>query len=130
MAVSPELISKVTDAVLEECLESQNRPLERIYAILYLDTIHVKIRDAGAVDMRAMCLALVVDEDGCKHMVGMWIGENETAKFWLSVLNDLKVRGLQDALIAVMDGLKGFAEALETAFPKTTVQTCICCVIR
>ena len=128
--VSPELISTVTDAVMDECFEWQNRPLEGTYAILYLDAIHVKIRDAGTVDVRAVYLAIGVDEDGCKDVLGMWIGENEGAKFWLSVLNDLKARGLQDVLIAVVDGLKGFPEALETAFPKTTVQTCIVHLLR
>ena len=128
--VSADLIARVTDAVLEEFSEWQNRPLADTYAIVYLDAIHVKVREAGAVTTRAVSLAIGIDETGHKAVLGLWLGEHEGAKFWLNVLNELKVRGLQDILIAVVDGLKGFPEALETAFPQTTVQTCIVHLIR
>lgn len=128
--VSADLIARVTDAVLEEFSEWQHRPLPDTYAIIYLDAIHVKVRDAGAVTTRAVYLAIGVDETGHKEVLGLWLGEHEGAKFWLSVLNDLKVRGVKDILITVVDGLKGFPEALETAFPYTTVQTCIVHLLR
>ena len=128
--VSADLIARVTDAVLEEYSEWQHRPLPDTYAIVYLDAIHVKVRDAGAVTTRAVYLAIGVDETGHKEVLGLWLGEHEGAKFWLSVLNELKVRGVKDILITVVDGLKGFPEALETAFPYTTVQTCIVHLLR
>ena len=128
--VSADLIARVTDAVLEEYSEWQHRPLPDTYAIIYLDAIHVKVRDAGAVTTRAVYLAIGVDETGHKEVLGLWLGEHEGAKFWLSVLNELKVRGVKDILITVVDGLKGFPEALETAFPYTTVQTCIVHLLR
>lgn len=128
--VSADLIARVTDAVLEEYSEWQHRPLPDTYAIIYLDAIHVKVRDAGAVTTRAVYLAIGVDETGHKEVLGLWLGEHEGAKFWLSVLNDLKMRGVKDILITVVDGLKGFPEALETAFPYTTVQTCIVHLLR
>ena len=128
--VSPDLISRVTESVMEEFAEWQGRPLDSTYAILYLDAIYVKMRDAGAVSKRAVYLAIGVNEDGRKDVLGMWIGENEGAKFWLSVLNELKARGVEDVLIAVVDGLQGFPDALETAFPQTTVQTCIVHLLR
>ena len=128
--VSADLIARVTDVVLEEFSEWQNRPLADTYAIVYLDAIHVKVREAGAVTTRAVYLALGIDATGHKAVLGFWLGEHEGAKFWLNVLNELKMRGLKDILIAVVDGLKGFPEALETAFPNTTVQTCIVHLIR
>ncbi len=134
--VSPDLISRVTDVVMEEYAEWQSRPLRDTYAIVYLDAIHVKVRDAGSVSTRralagpATYLAIGVDEGGHKDVLGLWLGEHEGAKFWLNVLNELKSRGLRDILIAVVDGLKGFPEALETAFPETTVQTCIVHLMR
>ena len=128
--VSADLIARVTDAVLEEFSEWQNRPLADTYAIVYLDAIHVKVREAGAVSTRAVYLAIGIDETGHKAVLGFWLGEHEGAKFWLTVLHELKMRGLKDILIAVVDGLKGFPEALETAFPNTTVQTCIVHLIR
>ena len=128
--VSADLIARVTDAVLDEFTEWQHRPLADTYAIVYLDAIHVKVREAGAVTTRAVYLAIGIDESGHKAVLGLWLGEHEGAKFWLNVLNELKVRGLKDILIAVVDGLKGFPEALETAFPNTTVQTCIVHLIR
>ena len=128
--VSADLIARVTDAVLEEFSEWQSRPLADTYAIVYLDAIHVKVREAGAVTTRAVYLAIGIDETGHKAVLGLWLGEHEGAKFWLGVLKDLKMRGLKDILIALVDGLKGFPEALETAFPNTTVQTCIVHLIR
>ena len=128
--VSADLIARVTDAVLEEYTEWHHRPLPDTYAILYLDAIHVKVREAGAVTTRAVSLAIGIDETGHKAVLGLWLGEHEGAKFWLTVLHELKMRGLKDILIAVVDGLKGFPEALETAFPNTTVQTCIVHLIR
>ena len=104
--------------------------MDRCYAIVYLDAIHVKIRDSGTVDLHAVYLAIGIDQRGHKSLLGMWLGEKEGAKFWLSVLNDLKMRGVEDILIAVVDGLKGFPEALAAAFPDTTVQTCIVHLIR
>lgn len=130
VSVSADLIARVTDVVMEEFAEWQNRPLADTYAIVYLDAIHVKVREAGAVTTRAVYLAIGIDEFGYKEVLGIWLGEHEGAKFWLTVLNELKVRGLQDILIAVVDGLKGFPEALETAFPNTTVQTCIVHLLR
>lgn len=128
--VSHDLIARVTDAVMEEFAEWQSRPLRDTYPIVYLDAIHVKVRDAGSVSTRAVYLAIGVDEAGLKSVLGMWLGEHEGAKFWLNVLNELKARGVKDILIAVVDGLKGFPEALEAAFPRTTVQTCIVHLMR
>ena len=128
--VSADLIARVTDAVLEEFSEWQHRPLPDTCAIIYLDAIHVKVRDAGAVTTRAVYLAIGVDETGHKEVLGLWLGEHEGAKFWLSVLNELKVRGVKEILIAVVDGLKRLPEALEAAFPNITVQTCIVHLLR
>ena len=123
--VSPELISKVTDAVLDELAAWQSRPLESVYAIVYFDAVRVKIRDEGLVRNKAVYLAIGYTCDGFKQILGLWIEQTEGAKFWLSVMNDLKARGLADILIAVVDGLSGFPEAIETAYPQTLVQTCI-----
>ena len=128
--VSPELIAAICDEVYDESEAWRQRPLESCYAIVYLDAIHVKIRDSGTVDLHAVYLAIGIDPQGHKAILGMWLGEKEGAKFWLSVLNDLKMRGVEDILIAVVDGLKGFPEALATAFPDTTVQTCIVHLLR
>ena len=128
--VSPELIAKVTDAVLEEYESWQSRPLSERYPIVYLDAIQVKVRDAGVVTNRAVHLGIGIREDGCKEVLGLWLGEKEGARYWLTVLNELKNRGVQDILIAVVDGLKGFSDALETAFPEVTVQTCVVHLLR
>ena len=128
--VSPDLISHVTDAVIEEVTEWQNRPLEAMYAIVYLDALRVKIRDEGLVANKAVYVALGVRRDGMKEVLGLWIETSEGAKFWLRVMNELKTRGVEDILIAVVDGLKGFPEAINAAFPETTVQGCIVHVIR
>ena len=128
--VSPDLISRVTDAVLEEVKEWQSRPLDPVYPIVFFDALRVKIRDEGMVKNKAVYVALALDTEGHKHVLGLWIEQTEGAKFWLKVMNDLKTRGLQDILIAVVDGLKGFPEAIGAVFPKTTVQTCIVHLIR
>src|SRR6202044_3628649 len=128
--VSPDLISRVTDAVLDEVREWQNRPLEAVYPVVFFDALRVKIRDEGLVKNKAVYVALALDTEGQKHVLGLWIEHTEGAKFWLKVMNDLKVRGLNDILIAVVDGLKGFPEAIGAVFPQTTVQTCIVHLIR
>lgn len=123
--VSPTLISKVTDAVKEQVIEWQNRPLEALYPIVYLDCIVVKIRHDGQVINKSVFLALGINLDGQKKLLGMWLAENEGAKFWLSVLTELKNRGLQDILIACVDGLKGFPDAINSVYPHTRIQLCI-----
>lgn len=128
--VSPALISEVTDAVMSEVTEWQSRPLERVYPVVFLDALRVKIRDEGVVRNKAVYLALGVLPDGRRDILGLWIEQTEGAKFWLKVVNELKCRGVEDILIAVVDGLKGFGEAIEAVFPQTTVQTCIVHLIR
>lgn len=128
--VSPELISKVTDAVLDELKEWQTRPLDSVYAIVYFDAVRVKIRDEGLVKNKAVYLAIGYTCSGYKQILGMWVEQTEGAKFWLSVMNDLKVRGVEDVLIAVVDGLSGFPDAIEAAYPQALVQTCIVHLIR
>lgn len=128
--VSPDLISAVTDAVLDEVNEWQNRPLELCYAIVFFDCLRVKIRDEGFVRNKAVYIALGILPDGTKHILGLWIEQTEGAKFWMRVMNELKNRGLIDILIAVVDGLKGFPEAINAVFPDAVVQTCIVHLIR
>ena len=128
--VSPDLISTVTDAVLEEVAEWQNRPLDACYPLVFLDAIRVKIRDEGFVRNKAVYIALGILPDGTKEILGIWIEQTEGAKFWLRVMNELKSRGVADILIAVVDGLKGFPEAINAVFPRTVVQTCIVHLIR
>lgn len=128
--VSPTLISNVTDAVLEEVQAWQSRPLDGVYPIVYLDALHVKRREDGHVQTSAVYLALGITVEGTKELLGLWIGEAEGAKFWLNVLTELKNRGLQDILIACVDGLKGFPEALEAVYPRTEVQVCIVHLVR
>jgi len=123
--VSPTLISSVTDAVIEDAKAWQSRPLEALYPIVYLDCIHVKVRDAGTVRVKAVYLALGINLAGEKELPGLWIAQTEGAKFWLQVMTELKNRGVQDIFIACVDGLKGFPEAIEAVYPKTTVQLCI-----
>jgi putative transposase len=130
VAVSPQLISEVTDAVLAEVGEWQSRPLERLYPVVFFDALRVKMRDEGVVRNKAVYLAIGVLPDGTRDVLGLWIEQTEGAKFWLKVFNDLRNRGVEDVLIAVVDGLKGFPEAIETVFPRTTVQTCIVHLIR
>ena len=132
LQVSPDLISRVTDAVLDEVRDWQNRALDRMYPIVIFDALRVKIRDADSrmVKNKAVYVALGVTRDGEREVLGLWIAENEGAKFWLSVMTALKNRGVQDILIAVVDGLKGLPEAITAAFPETTVQTCIVHLVR
>ncbi len=128
--VSPDLISAITDAVLEEVTEWQNRPLDICYPLVFFDAIRVKIRDEGFVRNKAVYIALGILPDGTKEILGIWIEQTEGAKFWLRVMNELKSRGVADILIAVVDGLKGFPEAITAVFPETVVQTCIVHLIR
>lgn len=127
---SPTLISKVTDAVKEQVTEWQNRPLDTLYPIVYLDCIVVKVRHGGSVINKAVFLALGINTEGQKELLGMWLAENEGAKFWLNVLTELKNRGLQDILIACVDGLKGFPEAINSVYPQTHIQLCIIHMVR
>ena len=128
--VGRDLISRVTDGVMDDVREWAKRPLEDIYPIVFLDCMVLKIREGGSVQRRALYLALGVTLDGDRDVLGMWFQETEGAKFWMQVLQDLKTRGVRDILICCVDGLKGFPEAIEAIFPKTTVQTCIVHLIR
>jgi putative transposase len=128
--VSPDLISKVTSAVVEDVAAWQNRPLDAVYPIVYLDALVVKVRDQGVVRNKSVYIALAVTLGGAKEVLGLWIEQNEGAKFWLKVVNELKTRGVRDVLIACCDGLKGFPEAIEAVFPQAVVQTCIVHMIR
>jgi putative transposase len=128
--VSPSLISAVTDTVIEDVKAWQGRPLDAVYPIVYLDAIHLKMRAEGQVQNQAVYLALGINLDGHKELLGLWIGESEGSKFWLGVLTELKNRGVEDILIACVDGLKGFPEAIETVYPKTQVQLCIIHLVR
>lgn len=128
--VSPTLISTVTDAVLEDVIAWQSRPLDALYPVVYLDAIHLKLRSEGHVQTLAVYLALALNLEGQKELLGLWVGEAEGAKFWLSVLTELKNRGVDDILIAAVDGLKGFPEAIEAVYPRTRVQLCIVHMVR
>ena len=128
--ISPALISTVTEAVMEEVKAWQARPLDALYPIVYLDCIHVKVRDGGAVRVKAVYLVLGINLSGEKELLGIWIAQTEGAKFWLQVVTELKNRGVTDLFIACVDGLKGFPEAIETVFPKTTVQLCLVHLVR
>jgi putative transposase len=128
--VSPELISTVTDAIVEEITAWQARPLDRVYAVVFFDALRVKIRDEGTVRVKAVYLALGVRTDGQREILGLWIEQTEGAKFWLKVFTELRARGCEDILIAVTDGLPGMPDALEAAYPRTTLQTCIVHLIR
>ncbi len=128
--VSATLISKVTDAVIEQVIEWQSRPLDAVYPVIYLDCIVVKIRQDKKVINKAIYLALGVNMEGHKELLGLWLSENEGAKFWLNVLTELQNRGVKDILIACVDGLKGFPDAINTAFPETQIQLCIVHMVR
>jgi putative transposase len=128
--VSPDLISAVTDAVLDEVAAWQARPLEAAYPLVFFDALRVKVRDEGLVRNKAVHIALGVRADGAKEVLGLWLEQNEGAKFWLRVMNELRTRGVEDILIAVVDGLKGFPEAILAVFPEATVQTCIVHLLR
>jgi putative transposase len=127
---SPQLISTVTDAVLEEVGRWQNRPLDALYAIVFFDALRVKMRDEGTVRNKAVYLAIGVTADGRKDVLGIWIEQTEGAKFWLRVMTELKNRGVHDILIGVVDGLKGFPDAINAVFPETQIQTCIVHLLR
>ncbi|EBL4302318.1 IS256 family transposase [Salmonella enterica subsp. enterica serovar Infantis] len=128
--VSPSLISKVTDAVKEQVTERQNRQPDALYPIVYMDCIVVKVRQNGSVINKAVFLALGINTEGQKELLGMWLAENEGEKFWLSVLTELKTRGVQDILIACVDGLKGFPDAINSVFPQPHIQLCIIHMVR
>jgi len=128
--VSPDLISTVTDGVIDEVRAWQSRPLDAVYPILYLDALQVKVKDQGRVSNKAIYLAIGVNLHGTKEVLGMWSSETEGAKFWLSIITELKNRGVRDIFIACVDGLKGFPEAIETIFPKTQVQLCLVHLVR
>jgi len=130
VSVGRDLISRVTDAVMDDVREWQQRPLEDVYPVLFLDCMMVKIRDGGTVQRRACYLALAIRMDGERDVLGMWFQESEGAKFWMQILTELKDRGVSDILICCVDGLAGFPEAIEAVFPKTVVQTCIVHLIR
>lgn len=128
--VSPTFISQVTNEVLDEVKQWQQRPLDALYPVVYLDCLVVRSRDSGAVQNKSVYLALGINTDGEKELLGLWMAQTEGAKFWLSVMNELKNRGVQDIFIACCDGLKGFPEAIEAVYPKTQVQLCIVHQIR
>ena len=128
--VSPTLISTVTDGVMDEIKQWQSRPLDAVYPVIYLDCIHAKVRDAGSVRAKAIYLAIGINMEGHKEILGLWIAQTEGAKFWLSVVTELKNRGVQDIFIACVDGLKGFPEAIETVYPYAIVQLCIVHMVR
>ncbi len=128
--VSPDLTSTVTDGVIDEVRQWQSRPLDALYPILYLDALQVKVKDQGRVSNKALYLAVGVNMFGLKEVLGMWASENEGAKFWLSIITELKARGVRDIFIACVDGLKGFPEAIEAIFPKTQVQLCLVHLLR
>jgi transposase-like protein len=128
--VSPTLISNVTNKIVPLIKEWQNRPLQGVYAVVYMDAIHFKVKQDGAIVNKAAYMVIGIDLDGNKDVLGMWIGENESSKFWLSVLNDLRNRGVQDILIICVDNLSGFSEAIAACYPKTEIQKCIIHQIR
>ena len=128
--ISDSTISRVTEKVMPLVKEWQNRPLEQIYAVVFLDAIHYHVRSEGHVVKKAVYIALGIDMEGHRDVLGMYVGENESAKFWLTILNSLKNRGVEDILIACVDGLSGFPQAIEAAYPETEVQQCIVHQIR
>lgn len=128
--VSPDLISRVTDAVADEVQTWQSRPLDAVWPIVFLDALVIKVRDQGVVQNKSAYIALGMGVDGHKEVLGIWLESNEGAKFWLKVISELKNRGVQDILIACCDGLKGFPQAIEAVFPRAVVQTCIVHMIR
>ena len=128
--ISADLISSVTDAVIDEIRDWQNRPLEALYPVIIFDALRVKIRDEGVVKNKAVYLALGITQTGTKEILGLWIEQTEGAKFWLRVMTELRNRGVQDVLICLVDGLKGFPEAIEAVFPQAQIQTCIVHLMR
>ena len=127
---SDTTISRITDKILPVVREWQSRPLEEIYAVVFMDAIHFHVRSEGQIIKKAVYIAIGINMDGMKEVLGMWVGENESAKFWLSVMNSLKNRGVEDILIACVDGLTGFTNAIEAVYPKTEIQQCIIHQIR
>lgn len=130
LSVSDMTISRVTDKILPVVKEWQMRPLESIYAVVFMDAIHFHVRSKGQIIKKAVYIAIGVQMDGIREVLGMWVGENESAKFWLGILNGLKNRGVDDILIACVDGLTGFTNAIEAVYPKTEIQQCIIHQIR
>jgi putative transposase len=130
LSVSPATLSKITDSVIEEVKTWQNRPLESVYPFVWLDAIHYKVKEDGAIKTKAVYCLIGINREGVKDLLGLYISENEGARFWLGVLSDIQNRGVVDILIACIDNLKGFAEAIETIFPKTEVQLCVVHQIR
>ncbi|NLX84902.1 MAG: IS256 family transposase [Synergistaceae bacterium] len=130
LSVSDSTISRITDKILPLVKEWQSRPLESVYAVVFMDAIHYHVRSEGQIIKKAVYIAIGINMEGTREVLGMWVGENESAKFWLSVLNSLKNRGLEDILIACVDGLTGFPGAIEAAYPKTEIQQCIIHQIR
>lgn len=130
ISVSADLISRVTDEVVDEVKAWQTRPLDQIYPVIFFDALFVKVRDEGTVRNKAVYLAIGIAMDGMKEILGLWIEQTEGAKFWLRVMNELRARGIKDCLIAVVDGLKGFPQAINSVFPETQVQTCIVHLMR
>ncbi|QRN84670.1 IS256 family transposase [Clostridia bacterium] len=128
--VSPTMISQITEKILPVIKEWQQRPLQEVYAHLIMDAIHYKVRQDGKIVNKAVYIILGIDLDGKKDVVGMWVGENETSKFWLKVLTDLQHRGVKDVLIVSIDGLNGFKEAIQAVYPDTRIQRCIVHMIR
>src|SRR5439155_17874904 len=128
--VSPELISRVTDAVIDEMRAWQSRPLDAVYLVVYLDALFVKIRDKGVVRNKAVYIAVGLGPDGRKEVLGLWIQNTEGAKFWLAILTELRQRGVQDILVLCADGLTGLPDAVEAAFPEAIFQTCIVHMVR
>ena len=130
LEVSESTVSRITDKILPIAKEWQRRPLESIYAVVFMDAIHYHVRKEGSIVKKAVYIAIGVDLNGSKDVLGMWVGENESAKFWLSVMNEIKNRGVDDILITCVDGLTGFVEAIEAVYPKTEIQKCIIHQIR
>ena len=128
--VSPTMVSRITDKIMPMVTEWQSRPLDRVYPIVFLDAIHFKVRQDNRIVNKAAYSVLGITVDGHKEILGIWVGEHESSKFWLGVCNDLKNRGVEDILIACKDGLSGFSEAINTAFPKTKIQLCVIHQIR
>ena len=128
--VSDSMISRITDKIMPVVREWQSRPLEEIYAVVYLDAIHFHVREDSIVVKKAVYVAIGITMEGYKDVLGMWVGENESSKFWLSVLNELKNRGVKDILIICVDGLTGFDKAIEAAYPKAEIQQCVIHQIR
>lgn len=125
LSVSDSTVSRITDKILPEAKEWQQRPLESVYAVVFMDAIHYHVRSEGQIIKKAVYIAIGVNMDGRKDVLGMWVGENESAKFWVGALNSLRNRGVEDILIACTDNLTGFSQAIEAVFPKTDIQNCI-----